>query len=160
MLWNWDARSRPRLERVRKADHGAKALARFETLNAALKRRSSTTLYATSSCTRLPRGLSAASFHPSLQHLQTKKWGCRVSMSPDSPKIASPSVRPKLQLRQVTLVTLRSRPTPGSTAVAGKMSSLVFSVGTAVWGHRPRREPVGRQQLRMCPLVLPSGSTS
>jgi hypothetical protein len=89
MLWNWDARSRPRLERVRKADHGAKALARCETLNAALKRHASTTLYATSSSPGFPEPVGG--FIPPLASTPSdKKVGLPGQYESRQPKDCEP----------------------------------------------------------------------
>jgi|GraSoiStandDraft_45_1057281.scaffolds.fasta_scaffold424343_2 hypothetical protein len=61
------------------------------------------------------------------------------------PEVCKPGNWPKLQLRQVTLVTLWLR--PASVLLAGQelLSSVVDRVGTETAGRRPRREPVGRQ---------------
>jgi len=89
-----------------------------------------------------------------------KKRGCRVSMRSRQPKNCEPRFGPSCNYDKVTLVTLQLQPGPSSTAVAGLFDSWVVWVGTESVGHRPRREPVGRQLQRMCPLVLPSGSRS
>jgi hypothetical protein len=62
-----------------------------------------------------------------------------------SPKIASPGDRPKLQLRQVTFVTLWLRPVWVLLAEQELFCTFWILVGTEVAGRRPRREPVGRQ---------------
>jgi hypothetical protein len=53
---------------------------------------------------------------------------------------------PKFQLLTGYFGDLAVMPVTGSTAVAELLSSLVVWVGTVVMGHRPGREPVGRQR--------------